>query len=68
MLEQLRLQSISTGNLAVNLSTEEMICASGRLASYLYLSCSAGKINLYAKVSVYNIYIYTLYMCIYIIH
>ena len=53
MLEQLCLQSKSTDNLAVNCSTEETICASGRLASYLYLSCSAGRINLYAKVGIY---------------
>ena len=29
-------------NLAVNCSTEETICASGRLASCLYPSCSTG--------------------------
>ena len=53
MLEQLCLQSKSSDNLAVNHSTEEIICASGRLPSYLYPSCSAGMINLYAKVGIY---------------
>ena len=47
------MQSKSTDNLTVNCSTEETICARGSLASYLYPSCSAGRINLYAKVGVY---------------
>ena len=50
------MQSKSTVNLAVNCSTEENICASGRWASYLYPSCSTGRINLYAKVGIYYTY------------
>ena len=57
------LQPKSTDNLAVNCSTEETICASGRLASYLYLSCSAGRINLYAKVGIYYTH-YTIHIII----
>ena len=50
-------QSKSTDNLWQNgCSTEETICASGREASYLYPSCSTGRINLYAKVGVYYTY------------
>ena len=59
MLEYLCLQSKSTDNLAVNRSTEETICARGRLASYLYPSCSARKVNLYSIVGVYYIYVHT---------
>ena len=36
------LQSKRADNLAVNQSTEETTCASGRLLCYLYLPCSAG--------------------------
>ena len=51
------LLAVCTDNqVSVNRSTEETICASGRLASYLYPSCSAGRINLYAKVGVYYTY------------
>ena len=47
------LHVVCTDNqISLNRSTEETICASGRLASYLYLSCSGGRINLYAKVGV----------------
>ena len=58
MLEQLCLQSKSTENLAVNCSTEKKknIYVSGRLVSYLCPSCSARRINLYAKVGVYYTY------------
>ena len=57
------LLAVCTDNeISVNRSTEETICASGRLASYLYpsiylsSSCSGGRINLYAKVGVYYTY------------
>ena len=40
------LQSNSTAKLVANHSTEETICASGWLASYLYLPCSTGRIDI----------------------